>query len=843
MTHKNYQNEAHNKSNEKRHRSKSEKDLEKPNKSKSSTSKAVDTDSGLYARLRKMTKEKSENEKVRKRVSEPTLTMAEIAVPELSRTSSRNSFPYPSFNKAHSKESVGVLRNNSRLSTKEVPLTPVMTDLGSNEKLNPKSDEHVKVASNGERPPSPPETDIAQQKKPTPRRMSQVNEEMEEEDCSSSKDHDSSQSSTEEAQTELSANSKESISSSNDRSKSNTVDDVGTIGYDSITESGDGSKKTGSGDESNDTVVQDRAQSGTETSKLFSVRKSSSATSLETTTKADDSSVTNDTPTPSIFIHFDAPEKVSGKHNSVKSQYKSSAKLPADMLRVDYLLQKGGLLRHIPKKFVSSSPASVPPRSFMPLPAKVDQVFGPCISLLDQYESVLNNNGSIAVATGYRSVARRLLDRLEVVMGRNLSSSGCSCILCQHPDFAPNEKPKGLEWGEVLEWSAGRKELPLWPAFDFSALGIKSFDDISGIESSHRDPTRPNSPVKLDPDIAEEFREYYLQQSKKTRLAVDNWLSSCPQAAATPSQEVDDETLSFAILTHIPKTERPIFNALLSGSNKLQPTNLAPISLKKPRSELITRTMLSIQRLYKLPKPPRYPEAAIFLLRYPELHNILAAISEINTSEWEILTSGRFDGFLWSGADSESTNSPMPSRGSTPLSETPYGRTMSPGTSQSNNSSSTKFSHYSSNRRPVLNDEETEIAVLAEVEHEIYIGMEALEDAFEALHRKAELVRRALRERGVGLRASLQSRLLSQPTIIQSSPLAVAASGLGIGYERPSGCIDSFNPGDNEWDPGDDLSELAPDDSASNISSSRKRRPRRRNERREPALVEEGDEE
>ncbi|RKF77878.1 putative 5-methylcytosine g t mismatch-specific dna glycosylase [Golovinomyces cichoracearum] len=834
MTHKNHQNEAHSKSNEKRHRSKSEKDIEKPNKSKSSTSKAVDADSGLYARLRKMTKEKSDNEKVRKRVSEPTLTMAEIAVPELSRTSSRNSIPYPSFNKAHSKESVGVLRNNSRLSTKEVPLTPVMTDLGSDEKLNPKSDEHIKVASNGERPPSPPETDIAQQKKPAPRRMSQVNEEIEEEVRSSSKDYHSSQLSTEDAQTELSVNSKESSSSSVERSNSDTVDDVGTIGHDSITESGD---------ESNDTVVQDRAQSVTETSKVSSARKSSSTTSLETTTKTDDSSITNDTPTPSIFIHFDAPDKVSGIHNSSRSPYRQNTKLPADMLRVDYLLQKGGLLRHIPKKFVSSSPASAPPRSFIPLPAKVDQVFGPCISLLDQYESVLNNNGSIAVATGYRSVARRLLDRLEVVMGRNLSSSGCSCILCQHPDFAPNEKPKGLEWGEVLEWSAGRKELPLWPAFDFSALGIKSFDDISGTESSHRDPTRPSSPVKLDPDIAEEFREYYLQQSKNTRLAVDNWLSSCPQAVATPSQEVDDETLSFAILTHIPKSERPIFNALLSGSTKLQPMNLAPISLKKSRSELITKTVLSIQRLYRLPIPPRYPEAAIFLLRYPELHNILAAISEINTSEWEILTSGRFDGFLWSGADSESINSPMSSRGSTPLNESLYGRAMSPGTPQSNSASSTKSSHYNSNRRPVLNDEETEIAVLAEVEHEIYIGMEALEDAFEALHRKAELVRRALRERGVGLRASLQSRLLSQPTIVQPSSPAVAASGLGIGYERPSSYVDNFHPGDSEWDPGDELSELAPDDSASNISSSRKRRPRRRNERREPALVEEGDEE
>lgn len=136
------------------------------------------------------------------------------------------------------------------------------------------------------------------------------------------------------------------------------------------------------------------------------------------------------------------------------------------------------------------------------------------------------------------------------------------------------------------------------------------------------------------------------------------------------------------------------------------------------------------------------------------------------------------------------------------------------------------------------NDEETEIAVLAEIEREIYQGMEALEDAFEGLHRKAELVRRALRERGAGLSISLQSRQTSHPDIISAS-----TPGLGPGYERPS-----WNDGGSEmmsevdWDDDEGMSEIAPDDSASNISSSRHRRPKRRNERRTPALVEEEDE-
>jgi len=272
-----------------------------------------------------------------------------------------------------------------------------------------------------------------------------------------------------------------------------------------------------------------------------------------------------------------------------------------------------------------------------------------------------------------------------------------------------------------------------------------------------------------------------------------------------------------------------------------------------------------------LQQPPRDPEAAIYLLKYPKLHNLLATLSSINISEWEILTSGRFDGFLWSGAESGSANpSPAPSRGPTPLNGgIPYRGPMSPGVGMAGlrqnpaSRTTTPFSPlrnqtfspsmglggfqsrgptpFAQIRQPVSNDEETEIQVLAEIEREIYIGMEALEDAFEGLHRKAEMVRRALRERGAGLSMSLQSRRTGHPDILSSTP-GPQASGMGPGYERqPWG--DGTELSESDWDPGDEMmSELAPDDSASNISSSRHRRPKRRNERRTPAPVEEEDE-
>jgi hypothetical protein len=128
-------------------------------------------------------------------------------------------------------------------------------------------------------------------------------------------------------------------------------------------------------------------------------------------------------------------------------------------------------------------------------------------------------------------------------------------------------------------------------------------------------------------------------------------------------------------------------------------------------------------------------------------------------------------------------------------------------------------------------DEETEIAVLAEVEREIYLGMETLENAFETLHCKAEAVRRSLRERSAGLAMAAQARRGSMSEGIEVR-LGTPASATGWG------------DWESETDDGiDDLrSEIRPDDSASNISFNRRRRPERRTERRTPAPVEEEDE-
>ncbi|TVY18790.1 hypothetical protein LARI1_G005191 [Lachnellula arida] len=843
---------------ERRHRSKSEKDpnrKHRPKKIDPITGEPVKS-SHRSRKDKEKDKDKDKDKVSQKDRDSEKRSMADV-VPELARTASapgatsRGSLPYPSFNKAHSKEAVNS-REDFKLPTKAKPnpYTPDSTDLSSEEKLRSKSAEHFRPSQGSNtqkdgRPPSPPETEFSRQssqRKAPPSRMSKVQEEVETESRPGSRASWFSRSS----KTERDDKSKVSV-----KSKASTA--IKTPAYttdkafaDEMQREEDDSSST----ESNATSV--------------APKKNPPKVSGQRPPAHHNFHPPDIKPTPSPFIHFEQPEAASSAWDSPQPPPPPPPPdVPINIPQVDYLLQNGGLLRPVPKTLLSATPPFNTmhngSRVATPVPSEIEKIFGPYYNVLDQYETVVNKNGSLAVATGYRSVARRLLDRLENVFNRDLSSEGCFCVMCQTSDFREHEGSRGLGWGEVLEWVSGRRELPIWPAFDFATLGVKSGDDMAGLGiSGHQrngsDGQRPRSPVNVDPDVADEHIETFLAYAKKSKKTVDKWLSSCPQTAAAPPQEVDDETLSFAILTHLDNHDRPIFNALVTGSSSLQPVSRAPTPLRKPRSDFMVRTVQSLQRLYKLPVPPRDPEAAIYLLKNPHLHNLLATMSSINVSEWEILTSGRFDGFLWSGAEPDSTNpSPAPSRGPTPANgpmrqasnsrtNTPFSplrnQTFSPSVASTGYPSRgpTPASQF---RHPVSNDEETEIAVLAEIEREIYQGMEALEDAFEGLHRKAELVRRALRERGAGLSMSLQSRRTSHPDIISAS-----TPGLGPGYERPSwqdGGSELMSEGD--WEPDEELmSEIAPDDSASNISSSRHRRPKRRNERRTPALVEEEDE-
>lgn len=828
-----------------------EKEKEKHRSSKSTRSKVGEGGSEVSSTRRHRSSKKDRDRKDDDRVKKSRSTSASDLFGGVSSTSldmPRISLPYPSFSKAHSKEAIHSREDVSSSRRGSNPFTPDTTDVAGGagegegeEKRSQPADvsRQPSTSKKSSRPPTPPDTDLSADKKrerelkveeeqPRPKSrtsgVSRTASLRDEGSRVSGKSRSSSQATYVKASAKksydmLRSDSRASSSSRRSTKRSSKRDSKGPDSLEA-----DSSPST-----PQDSSPQTPTQSAQFSPQVYGGPKPEPSATPDI--DEEDVDVPSKTATPASGIAVPPPPPPPPPAVDIQ-----------DLPRVDYLLQNGGLAYPVPKTFLSVLPRQNGTRPSNPPLAGADTLFAPFFNLLDQYSNVLNKHGSIAVATGHRSIARRLLDRLENVFSRDLPPHGCSCVMCERKG---HEIHRGLTWGDVLEWASGRIELPQWPPFDLAEMGAKA------AEISAEVPQRPVSPVKMDPDIDEQFREHYLRQTKKVRSAVDKWLNKTADTPVPPPQDLDDETLTFTILTSIDQEDRPFFNALLSGSREIRPATRAPTPAKHLRNDFIIKTGLSLQRLYRLQQAPRDAESAMYLIKNPHTHDLLVTLSNINNSEWEILTSGRFDGFLWSGADTDGSTPIFDSRGPTPADRSTI---MSPGLrSQSAMSSriTTPFSPYSrgttpashislasssmpGGRQPVSNDEEMEMAVIAEIEREIYSGMEHLEDAFEKLHHQAEMVRNALRQRGAGLMQNLQNRKridvlpVNAQTPAHDRPFSVAGSDIDGGS-------------DSEW--GLDDVELRPDDSASNISSSRHRRPKRRTERRTPAPIEEDEEE
>lgn len=794
---------------------------------------------------------------------------------------SRTSLPYPTFSKAHSKEAVG---NRDSLGAKLSVLTPDPTDLAAGKDAGGQADSNAgKSSSSGKHsdgvnggakntqhkshdhnhnnhhhhhhnaPPSPPLTSVDQQSQ---RRGSRSTDEREgEEKVKDGKEKIKIRSGSTRSSPSLRVKKEDSPRSHrSSRHEGMSLRAKLHSEVDAVRRAT--SHRTPSKTKLHDRVElprrshSHRAASPTH-SPVTIPEEASEANDSDATSIAPNQPSTCQTPasppkkppsrnqTRSSMSHHQTPVEAVVDADNTAGRYGTPPppppppQMPLSIPKVDYLLQNGGLNYRVPKNMLcAGEPPNPQQQPFQPQVASF-KVFEPFNRLLDDYSTVMAKNGSLAVATGYRSVARRLLDRLEAVFARDISSESCQCLMCDKDNWT--ERASGVSWGEVLELVSGRKELPSWPPFMISPAVVNQ--ESAGEE---------HIPMqKLDIDVPEEYREHYIRQSRKTKQAVDKWLLGQTEQS-TPPDEVDDETLTFAIMTHLDNEQRQLFRSLLGIASTPAPVERTETPLSRARSAPLTASGLAIQRLYRLPLPPRDPETAIYMLNNPGMHNVLATLAAISNDEWEILISGRFDGFLRSGADD---NLPPPmsasvpprtaSRAGTPFSAAgptpsymdgtfrpvsqPYGSNMSI------NSSTTPASFGA----PIAMDEETEIAALAEIERDIYLSMEALEDAFEALHCKAEAVRRLLRERGAGLSLANQARRGSTAVEARLGTPAPALGGNGTAWEESG----------TEDDGIDDNMSLAPDDSASNISSNRRRRPKRRTERRTPAPVEEEDEE
>lgn len=544
--------------------------------------------------------------------------------------------------------------------------------------------------------------------------------------------------------------------------------------------------------------------------------------------------------------------------------------------RVDYLLKNGGLPSLIPRRLVSTQ-HSVQPYSTYQSPAigltapieEYAKTFSPLHKRLEDYLHVLRNNGSLAVATGYKSVARRLLDKLSQVFARDISSQRCDCVVCKttpQPNLS-DEEDSGISWGEILELVSGRRELPQWPPFT-----IQPDDSGLGMPGSTQAPMQ-----KLDIDVPEEYRDHYIRQNQKTKKAVQNWLAQQPEFPSSPPEEADEDTLMFAMMTKLDSQQRNYFIALMHGQSSINSIR-APTPSERPAagSAALRKASKALQRLYRLIRPPRDCESAMYLLNNPHLHGMLATLAEVNEQEWDILVSGRFDGFLWSGADApfppsvSGYNTPIsrgpsrgpyggfPSRNTTPFSglsglppsrnQTPFSplrNVMSPDITPQQHPPPATSVFPSRGPTPAVNgsndstgvtppppvqlDEDTEIAILAEVERNLFNDMERLEDAFEILHSRAELVRQLLRERSAGLSMQAQFRRGS------------GAETVGIRLDTPASANTDFEQDADDEDGLEDLASLAPDDSASQISINRDRKRHRKRHTPAPPVLEEGE--
>ena len=858
-----------------------DKDREKARKSK--TRKASSTTSKESDRHKVKDREHSSREQVKTpslHSSKSTKTMS--AVPEMERRASlgdpngsRISLPYPSFSKAHSKESV--LSRDSLAERKKSPLTPEPTDLGQSTPEKSKGNAtsgRTQSPHNGGAPPSPPLTattaaDLRKQASTNSMRRTTeaLHKEME-------RGRASVDSGTRVTTQVLSHAARSSVreggfgidgtdlTTTTDTSQPSTIrqhEKAPRLATPTARQASPANPRSLGGTASPSTV-QPRGASevtqstdSTATSTATARQKSHlQPTQSPTESEVSPASIVDSSPrtptqhsvlpsvlssqppvdpsrkeTPAIEILGDP----TSRSQSIEPTFADSLPPPppppppiptvVEAPRVDYLLQNGGLPHPIPRSIlatidgtpVMSYSAYASPRVSGSQAHDVRALFAPIQKLLDDYTNVMSRNGSLAVATGYRSVARRLLDRLEAVFARNISSEHCKCIMCVGRPIAEDEA--GVNWGEILELVSGRCDLPNWPPFDSNPVNGLG---ISELEAPCQ---------RLDVDVPEEYRAHYQQQSRKTKLAVQSWLSNQQETAP---EEADDETLTFAMLTRLEQDKRPLFYALLYDLKNLPGPRFQPPA-DVPVPEVITKAALALQRLYRLYALPRAQIVVAYLIRNPNMHAVLATLAAVKKSEWEILVSGRFDGFLWSGAEN---TSPFQQIGSPPPAAPPRGPVA--GDPYAANGSYFPFSPGPASRpgsrfgqqngpAPVQLDEETEVAVLAEIEREIYLGMEALEDAFEHLHNSAEVVRRRLRERGAALSMVAQARR------------GYASGGIEVRMDTPA----SFRP-DLDAETLDELrSEILPDDSASNVSHARRRRPARR-ERRTPAPVEEEDE-
>ncbi|KAH8146555.1 uncharacterized protein LAJ45_09501 [Morchella importuna] len=293
---------------------------------------------------------------------------------------------------------------------------------------------------------------------------------------------------------------------------------------------------------------------------------------------------------------------------------------------IDYLLPNGSLPNPVSTNFHPwQEPDSLDDSPDTDQP--VSAVFANLNILLENYHSILSNGGSIAVANGYHSVARKLLEQVGGVFTRDLGVDG-------------------VGWHDILEYIRGGRTRPC-----LCVLPVKGLMSRRNIEASILSGATGDDDVAshLHPPsmyITKELAQSVVAGVKQKTGKVEDWLeevekvlkrSQPPPSPTTASALSDDgefdehsEIVVQIIEGILNQTQILIFRAYLSDPH------------------ILAATKLALVRLYPQHTPAAItaPIIALYLLLHDELHPLLTAVSRLTDAEMELINSGRFDGFL-----------------------------------------------------------------------------------------------------------------------------------------------------------------------------------------------------
>ncbi|KAF8535996.1 hypothetical protein BDD12DRAFT_852943 [Trichophaea hybrida] len=255
--------------------------------------------------------------------------------------------------------------------------------------------------------------------------------------------------------------------------------------------------------------------------------------------------------------------------------------------------------------------------------------FGNLNFLLDSYLAILSSGGSIAVGTGYHSVARRLLERMETLFARNLGV-------------------EGVGWAEVLEYLRGSRPKPflcVLPVRGILARKEEAETPVGGQDSQDQAcRTRELAEsvvagVKVKPAMTKV--EQWLEEVEQVLKATG------PDDCCSPSaSKAEDQCLTKQDEDEEDRMVCEIIEGILK--NNTEENQIKNFRRFLEDKALVTKMKLALTRLYHDHPPESItpPIVALYMLLHPELHPVLRALANVTEPELELINSGRFDAFL-----------------------------------------------------------------------------------------------------------------------------------------------------------------------------------------------------